>query len=107
VEIEDLIMRLTAQGVRTGIHNIIVVDRTSGASLPGMIKSNVPAWVVFRVTSAGESRAIDELGAEKLDPGEIIYEPNFGGTAELKPVFTPEANVKEAVEAAKHTSTHK
>ena len=48
VETEDAMTRLTAQGVRTGIHNIIVVDRTSGASLPGTIK------IIFqRVQSLG------------------------------------------------------
>jgi DNA segregation ATPase FtsK/SpoIIIE-like protein len=62
VEREDAIIRLTAQGARTGVHNIIVVDRTGGASLPNMIKSNIPARTVFRLTSAGESRAIDVSG---------------------------------------------
>ena len=99
VERGDAVTRLTAQGARTGIHNIIVVDRTSGASLPGMIKSNIPARTVFRLTSAGESRAIDVLGGERLEPGELIYKPNFGSAIKLKAIFTPEVNVKEVVEA--------
>jgi DNA segregation ATPase FtsK/SpoIIIE-like protein len=101
VEREDAITRLTAQGARTGIHNIIVVDRTSRESLPGMVKSNIPARVVFRLTSVGEARAIDVSGGEKLEPGELIYKPNFGSLQKLDALFTPEANVKEVVEAAK------
>jgi DNA segregation ATPase FtsK/SpoIIIE, S-DNA-T family len=101
VEREDVIIRLTAQGARTGIHNIIVVDRTSGASLPGMIKSNIPARTVFRVTSAGESRAIDVSGGEKLEPGELIYKPNYGNAVKLKAVFTSEVNIKEVVSIVK------
>lgn len=105
VEIEDSLLRLTAQGVRTGIHNIIVVDRTSGASLPGSIKSNVPARAVFRLTSAVESRAIDVSGAEKLQAGEIIYKPNFGAAVKLNAVFTPETNIKHIVMAVRKIST--
>jgi DNA segregation ATPase FtsK/SpoIIIE, S-DNA-T family len=104
VETEDAFTRLTAQGVRAGIHSIIVVDRTSGQSLPGMIKSNIPARVVFRLTSVGESRAIDVPGAEKLELGEIVYKPNFGSTTKLKAIFTPEDNVKEVVEAVKNST---
>jgi DNA segregation ATPase FtsK/SpoIIIE-like protein len=104
IETEDALTMLTGQGVRAGIHNIIVVDRTSGASLPGMIKSNIPARVVFRLTSAGESRAINVSGAEKLEPGEIVYKPNYGSIVKLKAVFTPEANIKEVVEAVKSST---
>jgi DNA segregation ATPase FtsK/SpoIIIE-like protein len=66
VEREDTIIRPTGQGARTGIHNIIVVCHTSGASWPSMIKSNIPTRFVFRLTSGGESKAIDVMGVEKL-----------------------------------------
>jgi DNA segregation ATPase FtsK/SpoIIIE, S-DNA-T family len=105
VEREDALVRLTGLGVRTGIHNIIVVDRTSGASLPSMIKNNIPARIVFRLTSAGESKAIDVSGAEKLELGEIIYKPNYGNTVRLKALYTPESNVKETVDAVKKAGT--
>jgi DNA segregation ATPase FtsK/SpoIIIE-like protein len=101
IETEDALTMLTGQGVRAGIHNIIIVERTNGKSLSTNIKSNIPARVVFRLSSVGESKAIDVLGAEKLEPGEIIYKPNYGSTAKLKAVFTPEVNVKEVVEAVK------
>jgi DNA segregation ATPase FtsK/SpoIIIE, S-DNA-T family len=101
VEIEDALVRLTSQGAKAGIHNIIVTDHTSGAILPSTIKSNIPARVVFRLSSVGDSRAIDVQGAEKLQPGEVIYKPNYGNPEKLKAVFTPEANVKEVVEATK------
>jgi DNA segregation ATPase FtsK/SpoIIIE, S-DNA-T family len=101
IETEDALTMLTGQGVRAGIHNIIIVERTNGKSLSANIKSNIPARVVFRLSSAGESKAIDVLGAEKLEPGEIIYKPNYGNAVKLKAVFTPEVNVKEVVEAVK------
>lgn len=105
IETEDALVRITPHGARAGIHSIIVTNHTSGASLPGMIKSNIPARVVFRLTSAGESRAIDVSGGDKLEPGKIIYKPNYGATAKLNAVFTPETNVKEVIEAVKSSGS--
>jgi DNA segregation ATPase FtsK/SpoIIIE, S-DNA-T family len=104
IEIEDAITVLTAQGIRTGIFNLLVVDQTQGTGLPSPIKSNIPARIAFRMTSAVEARSIDLLAAEKLEPGEFIYKPNYGGQEKLKALFTPEANVKEVVEAIKSAS---
>jgi DNA segregation ATPase FtsK/SpoIIIE, S-DNA-T family len=101
IETEDSFIRLTAQGTRTGIHSIIVVDRTTGQSLPSMIKSNIPARAVFRLTSAGESKAIGVQAAENLGLGQLLYKPNFGNEVKLTAIFTPETNVKEVVEAVK------
>jgi DNA segregation ATPase FtsK/SpoIIIE-like protein len=104
IEIEDAITVLTARGIRTGIFNSLVVDQTQGIGLPSPIKSNIPARIAFRMTSSIEARSIDLLGAEKLEPGEIIYKPNYGEQEKLKALFTPEANVKEVVEAIKSAS---
>ncbi len=101
IETTDSLTTLPGQGARTGIRNKVVVDRTNEKSLPNSIKSNIPARVVFRVASAGESRAIAVTGAEKLEVGEMLYKPNFGGQVRLKAIFTPEANVKEVVEAVR------
>jgi S-DNA-T family DNA segregation ATPase FtsK/SpoIIIE len=99
IETEDALTMLTGQGVRAGMHNTIIVERTNGKSLSTNIKSNIPARIIFRLSSAGESKAIDVLGGEKLQIGEIIYKPNFGDQVSLKAIFTPERNVKEVVEA--------
>jgi DNA segregation ATPase FtsK/SpoIIIE-like protein len=104
VETEDSLASLAAQGVRTGIHTIIMVDRTSGSSLPNTIKGNVPARVAFRLTSPGESKAIALSGAEKLESGKLIYKPNFGSQEDLDAIFTPEINVKEVVGAVKDST---
>jgi S-DNA-T family DNA segregation ATPase FtsK/SpoIIIE len=100
-EIEDALVKLSSLGNRAGIHNIVVVDRTDGKSLPSTIKTSIPARIVFRLSSAGESKTIDVLGAEKLEPGELIYKPNYGASVKLKAIFTPEVNIKEVVGAVK------
>ena len=64
-----------------------------------MIKSNIPARAVFRLTLGGESRAIDVSGGEKLEPSKLIYKPNYGIQVKLKAIFTSDTNVKEVVEA--------
>jgi hypothetical protein len=53
------------------------------------------------LSSAGESKAIGVQGAENLQPGELLYQPNFGSQVKLQAIFTPESNVKEVVEATK------
>jgi S-DNA-T family DNA segregation ATPase FtsK/SpoIIIE len=106
VENIDMLTLLTGRGIRTGIHNIVVVDQTTGESLPRSIKSNIPARVGFRLSSASDSKAIDVLGGENLQLGEIVYKPNFDRQVRLKAIFTPETNVKEVVEAVKQASTY-
>lgn len=105
VEIEDALIRLSSLGGRAGIHNILIVGRADGKSLPSAIKTSIPARVVFRLTSVGESKAIDVSGGEKLEPGELIYKPNYGSTEKLNAIFTPEANVKEVVEAVRNVAS--
>jgi len=89
-----------------GIHNTVVVDQTNGESLPRSIKNNILARVVFRLSNARESKAIDVSGGENLQLGEIIYKPKFGPHVRLKAIFIPEGNPKEVVEAVKQASTH-
>jgi DNA segregation ATPase FtsK/SpoIIIE-like protein len=103
-EIRDALTVLTEQGLRAGIHNVVIVNRANRESLPQSLKSNIPARVVFRMSSAGESKAIDVPGSEKLEPSELIYKPNYGSAEKLKAVFTPEVNVKKVVEAVKSSS---
>jgi len=62
--------------------------------------------VAFRLTSAGESSAIDASDAEKLHLGEIIYTPNFEQQVRLKAFFTPEVNIKKVVVTLKQFSVH-
>jgi S-DNA-T family DNA segregation ATPase FtsK/SpoIIIE len=107
VEIEDALTMLSAKGPSTGIHNIIVVDKASGKSVPNGIKNNIPARIVFRTTSSAESRSIGVTGGEDLGVGEVICKPNFGGQMKLKAVYTPEVNVKETVEAVKQAGKQK
>lgn len=100
-DIIDYLTLLTGNSAKVGIHNLVMSDRTNEKGLPNSIKNNIPARVAFRVTSASESRAVAIAGAETLEPGEIIYKPNFGSQEKLKAIYTPEVNVNEIIKAVK------
>ncbi|MCL2737938.1 MAG: DNA translocase FtsK [Bacteroidales bacterium] len=66
-EVEEPIARLAQLARAVGIHLVIATQRPDAKIITGLIKSNFPARIAFRVTSSVNSKIIlDTTGAEQL-----------------------------------------
>ncbi len=116
-DIETHICRLAAKARAAGVHLILATQRPSVDVITGLIKSNFPTRVSFRVTSSTDSRTIlNAMGAEKLlGKGDMLYKQGVDTTrihsayveedeiesltdklAEMAPSFNP--NIMEFLE---------
>lgn len=80
-EVEELIQRLAQKSRAVGMHVIIATQRPSKEVVTGIIKSNLPCQIAFRVNRKIDSRVIlDANGADKLlGNGDMLYNPPAGG----------------------------
>jgi S-DNA-T family DNA segregation ATPase FtsK/SpoIIIE len=81
-EIETHICRLAAKARAAGVHLMLATQRPSVDVITGLIKSNFPTRVSFRVTSSTDSRTIlNAMGAEKLlGKGDMLYKQGVDTT---------------------------
>jgi S-DNA-T family DNA segregation ATPase FtsK/SpoIIIE len=73
--ISDYIVRLAQKGRAAGLHVIIATQRPSVNVITGLIKTNFPTRIAFRVVSRVDSATIlDTNGAENLiGRGDMLY----------------------------------
>ncbi len=103
-EVETFIVRLAQKSRAVGIHLIVATQRPQANVVTGLIKSNMPSRIAFRVASKMDSRIVlDQNGADMLlGQGDMLFLPPGAG----KPVrgqgtFIDDREMKESVKLVK------
>lgn len=82
-EVEYYLSRLAQKSRAVGVHIIVATQRPEAKIVTGLIKSNLPCRIAFRVSSRLDSRIVlDQNGAEMLlGQGDMLFLPP--GTSKL------------------------
>ncbi len=105
--VEALIVRLAQKARAAGIHLIIATQRPSVDVITGLIKSNVPTRVAFKVSSKVDSRTIlDQGGAEQLlGMGDMLYmTPGISHLTRVHGAFVADDEIARVVRFLKENS---
>ena len=106
-EVERYIIRLAQKSRAVGIHLILATQRPSVNVVTGLIKSNLPGRVSFRVASRQESRIVlDQNGAETLlGQGDmLLLEPGASKLIRAQGVLVDETEIRKTITFLKSTA---
>jgi S-DNA-T family DNA segregation ATPase FtsK/SpoIIIE len=106
-EIEAYIVRLAQKSRAVGIHIVLATQRPQATVVTGLIKSNMPCRVGFRVAARMDSRIIlDQNGAETLlGEGDMLFlKPGTSDLIRAQGTFLDEAEMKRIVKHLKEVA---
>jgi S-DNA-T family DNA segregation ATPase FtsK/SpoIIIE len=105
--VEGLIVSIAQKARAAGIHLIIATQRPSVDVITGLIKSNVPTRISFKVSSKTDSRTIlDQSGAEQLlGMGDMLYmAPSISHLNRVHGAYVDDAEISRVVKHLKANS---
>ena len=106
--VEGLIVRIAQKARAAGLHLIVATQRPSVDVITGLIKSNIPTRVSFKVSSKTDSRTIlDQSGAEQLlGMGDMLYmAPGIAHLTRVHGAFVEDSEILRVVKHLKKNSS--
>jgi S-DNA-T family DNA segregation ATPase FtsK/SpoIIIE len=103
-EIEAYIVRLAQKSRAIGIHIVLATQRPQATVVTGLIKSNMPTRIGFRVAARLDSRIVlDQNGAETLlGEGDMLFlKPGTSDLVRAQGTFVDERELKRVVKYLK------
>lgn len=103
-EAEFPIARIAQMGRAAGLHLVVATQRPSVDVVTGLIKTNLPSRISFKVGSKIDSRVVlDTEGAQSLlGRGDMLFTPpGVGGVVRLHAPWASEEEIEEIVEFIK------
>ena len=103
-EIEAYIVRLAQKSRAIGIHIVLATQRPQATVVTGLIKSNMPTRIGFRVAARLDSRIVlDQNGAEALlGQGDMLFlKPGTSDLVRAQGTFVDETEVRRIVKHLK------
>jgi len=103
-EIEAWVVRLAQKSRAIGIHLVLATQRPQATVVTGLIKSNLPTRISFRVAARMDSRIIlDQNGAETLmGQGDMLFlKPGTSELVRAQGTFVDETEVRRVVKHLK------
>jgi S-DNA-T family DNA segregation ATPase FtsK/SpoIIIE len=100
-EVEGHIIRLTQKSRAAGIHLVLATQRPSVDVITGLIKSNLPSRICFKVSSKIDSRVVlDEMGADKLlGKGDLLFlQPGAAGLIRCQGAYASDEEIHKVVD---------
>lgn len=100
-DVETSIARIAQMARAVGIHLIIATQRPTANVITGLIKSNMPARLAFKVSQKNDSRVIlDQNGADALlGQGDSLFiRPGTSEPIRIHGAFVSDGEVRDIVE---------